>query len=56
MTTYITEIDEEQRGIFIKALKALPGKTEDEQLLLEMMEGLPEIEEKTPGIIHGLCF
>lgn len=56
-------INEEQREIITKALEQYRdhgGPKSDEEfneteLLCGMFEELPELEQKDPGIIHGLC-
>lgn len=56
--TYTIEIDEVQRCQLFFAICRLP-ETEKDQAFKElalMLADLPNIEKKTPGIIHGLCW
>lgn len=59
MQTYTIAIDEDQRLHIIAALKAAKLSIDPSKdslvYLLEMLKGMPEVEEDNPRGIHGLC-
>jgi len=56
MTSYHIQINEEQRKLLERALKGEDvSQIEESQILVELLDEMPQIEKEHPRILHGLC-
>lgn len=63
MRNYLINIDDSQRLALIKVLNSIDLKAVVDpvtgehplEFWVEMLNDLPAVEEKDPGIIHGFC-